>query len=219
MKAIILEGGEGTGKSTTAIALKKRLEEQGETVVIVREPGSTKNAENIRTLLMESNFDKMTEILLFTAARRELMVNEIEPLIDTNTIVIFDRSVWSTLVYQGLTPELREYISDLHIGTLDISKYLIDRGMKVAQFILDVDVNITQQRIKDREELTRFDKAPIEEHERLRKEFKELCIGFNLSVAPTCSIVPEKHNIDKEESIKERVDHIIDSLEDIWREV
>ncbi|MEM6974234.1 MAG: dTMP kinase [Pseudomonadota bacterium] len=99
-----LEGADGTGKSTQARALEDRLTAAGHTVVRTREPGGAPGAEDIRRLLVEGEpgrWSAETEMLLFTAARRDHMERVIAPALAAGRIVLCDRFVDSTRAYQG----------------------------------------------------------------------------------------------------------------------
>ncbi|NND01184.1 MAG: dTMP kinase [Acidimicrobiia bacterium] len=100
---IALEGVEGVGKSTVAAALKELIEEAGHEVMTVREPGGTATGERIRHVLLNTD-DKVspwTEALLFAAARSQLATEVVESALAAGTWVISDRSVYSSLAYQG----------------------------------------------------------------------------------------------------------------------
>ena len=100
---ITFEGIDGSGKSTQSQLLAKSLESIGQSVILTREPGGSEGAEIIRSLLVSGETDRWspeTEILLFTAARRDHLEKTIQPALDKNQIVICDRFVDSTRVYQ-----------------------------------------------------------------------------------------------------------------------
>lgn len=99
---VTLEGGEGAGKSTQAGELRVRLESLGRRVVQVREPGGTKFGEELRELLLSSSkLATRTEMLLFLAARSELVDKVVKPSLDRGIDVISDRYTDSTMAYQG----------------------------------------------------------------------------------------------------------------------
>lgn len=115
---ISLEGIDGSGKSTQARLLAEHLRAKGRQVVLTREPGGSPGAEEIRKLLLEGTTDRWsahTEILLFTAARRDHMERTIEPALDAGKVVICDRFADSTRMYQGLRgDDLRALVDRLH---------------------------------------------------------------------------------------------------------
>ncbi len=100
---IALEGVEGVGKSTVAAALQDLIEEAGHDVLIVREPGGTPSGERIRHVLLDTDDEvaPWTEALLFSAARAQLARDVVEPALEAGTWVVSDRSVYSSLAYQG----------------------------------------------------------------------------------------------------------------------
>ena len=113
---ITLEGIDGAGKSTQARLLAARLRAAGRRVVETREPGGAPGAEEIRRLLVEGEpgrWSAETEILLFTAARRDHVERTIQPALERGDIVICDRYVDSTRAYQG-DGGLRAMVDKLH---------------------------------------------------------------------------------------------------------
>ena len=115
---ITFEGIDGSGKSTQARRLAEALRARGDDVVLTREPGGAPGAEDIRRLLVEGDPDRWspeTEILLFTAARRDHLENTIQPALDRGATVISDRFADSTRVYQGAARgDLRDLVDRLH---------------------------------------------------------------------------------------------------------
>ena len=100
---VALEGIEGAGKSSIASGLAERLSADGERVVRVREPGGTAAGELIRHILLDAPaaVAPWTEALLFAAARAQLAAEVVRPALDAGAFVITDRSVYSSLAYQG----------------------------------------------------------------------------------------------------------------------
>jgi len=115
---ITLEGIDGSGKSTQANALGEALNKNGNIAVLTREPGGSVGAELIRKLLVEGDPNRWspeTEMLLFTAARRDHFEKTIRPALERGKIVISDRFADSTRVYQGATRgDLRALVDQLH---------------------------------------------------------------------------------------------------------
>src|SRR5450432_3572237 len=101
-KFIVFDGGEGCGKSTQAQLLKQVLEASGSRVLLVRDPGSTTIGELIRAILLNPENDQMSmrcEMLLYMAARAQMMKEIILPALEGGSVVISDRFVSSTLAY------------------------------------------------------------------------------------------------------------------------
>jgi len=115
---ISFEGIDGSGKSTQTKLLKQHLEDLGHDVVLTREPGGSPGAEEIRALVLQGDPDRWsahTEILLFTAARRDHLERTIQPALAAGKIVICDRFADSTRMYQGLSRgDLRQAVDQLH---------------------------------------------------------------------------------------------------------
>ena len=99
---IVFEGGDGSGKSTQAHSLNRRLRRRGIPVLLTREPGGTPAGETIRRWLKsQHNLQPLTELLLFEAARTQLVESVIRPSLDGGSTVISDRYTASTVAYQG----------------------------------------------------------------------------------------------------------------------
>jgi dTMP kinase len=131
---VTLEGGEGAGKSTQAGQLRARLESLGRRVVQVREPGGTAFGEELRALLLSSTkISTRTEMLLFLAARSEVVDKVIKPALDSGIDVVCDRFIDSTVAYQG-------YGRGLDIGLIDVVNVAVIEGcVPDLTILLDVD--------------------------------------------------------------------------------
>ena len=103
MLLITFEGIDGSGKSTQARRLNHHLQSEGFETLVVREPGGTALSERVRSILLESDFNvhPMAELLLFSAARAQLVAERIRPALEAGRIVICDRFYDSTTAYQG----------------------------------------------------------------------------------------------------------------------
>ncbi|TMV15114.1 dTMP kinase [Arenibacterium halophilum] len=115
---LTFEGIDGSGKSTQARMLHAALCERGHDAILTREPGGSPGAEEIRSLVLEGDPDRWsaeTELLLFTAARRDHLERTILPALSAGQIVICDRFADSTRMYQGLSRgDLRAKVDQLH---------------------------------------------------------------------------------------------------------
>lgn len=168
---ITLEGIDGSGKSTQAKALKEALEAEGYDVLLTREPGGSPGAEEIRALVLEGETDRWsaeTEILLFTAARRDHLERTIEPALAAGKIVICDRFVDSTRVYQGISRgELRDSVDALH-------ELMIGREADLT-LLFDMDPAVGLERAKARQTAEeRFEDMGLELQVAMRAGFLAL---------------------------------------------
>ncbi len=115
---ISFEGIDGSGKSTQVALLAEHLRSEGRDVILTREPGGSPGAEEIRALVLQGDPDRWsaeTEILLFTAARRDHLERVIRPALEAGKIVICDRFADSTRMYQGMSRgDLRATVDRLH---------------------------------------------------------------------------------------------------------
>ena len=168
---ISFEGIDGSGKSTQAKVLTKTLEDLGYNVVLTREPGGSIGAEEIRRLVLQGDPDRWSaesEILLFTAARRDHLEKTILPALDAGKIVICDRFADSTRMYQGLSRgDLRSLVDELHSLMI-----LRDPDLTV---LIDLDPKLGLTRAKSRNTAEeRFEDFGISLQEKMRVGFLNL---------------------------------------------
>ena len=168
---ISFEGIDGSGKSTQAKLLAKTLVDLGYDVVLTREPGGSVGAEEIRALVLQGDPDRWSaesEILLFTAARRDHMEKTILPALNAGKIVICDRFADSTRMYQGLSRgDLRNLVDELH--NLMIPK---DPDLTV---LIDLDPTLGLSRAKARNTVEeRFEDFGVALQEKMRIGFLNL---------------------------------------------
>jgi len=165
-KFIVLDGTEGCGKSTQAQLLREALERAGLAVLAVRDPGSTRISEQIRSILLDTQNTEMgmrCEMLLYMAARSQMMAELILPALAEGKVVICDRFVSSTLAYQlggdGLTADQIRTIADVAIsGRWPDLTIILD--MPPEKSLARV------QRAKDR-----IEQRPMSYHEQVRKNY------------------------------------------------
>ena len=168
---VSFEGIDGCGKSTQAKLLNQYFVDQGKDVIFSREPGGSPGAETIRALLLTGNTDKWsaeTELLLFTAARRDHLETTIEPALASGKMVICDRFADSTRVYQGATRgDLRSKVDLLHTT-------MIGREPDIT-IIIDVEPEVALKRGLARNSgEDRFEDFGLEFQENLRHGFLKL---------------------------------------------
>ena len=163
---VSLEGGEGAGKTTQAALLKEYLEKQGRQVVSFREPGGSKLSENIRTLFLGCQMDAMTELMLVLAARRDNIKTLIEPAVSAGSVVIIDRFIDSTLVYQGIAGGLG---TDSVQNLMKITHTWLEPDLT---FLLDINPEIAFSRFTPSD---RLEMRGLEMQKIIRKGFLDVC--------------------------------------------
>ncbi len=172
---ITFEGGEGTGKTTQIRLLKQAMEQMGKEVLLTREPGGSEGAEKIRPLLVSGNtdWDALTEVLLFSAARRDHLVNKIWPALKEGKIVLCDRFADSTLAYQGYG---RKDDKELQKKLMDLYQMIAGDFCPDLTFILDVEPEIGLKRSCNRSgnNERRFEDMDIQFHKNLRQAFLKI---------------------------------------------
>lgn len=170
-KFITFEGVEGCGKSTQSKLLRDYLQEKNNEVILTREPGGTKVAEEIREILVNGDVNKLdgvTEILLNFAARKDHVERLIKPALKENKIVISDRFFDSTFAYQGYG-----YQEDLDIIE-NIKKSSIGNFASDITFLIDIDVEETLKRVANRSDNNRYEDMDLEFHKKVRNGFLEI---------------------------------------------
>lgn len=163
-KFITLEGSEGSGKSSVIRFLEKSLKEKGFSMKIFREPGSTRIGEKIREVLLDKKnmeLSPYTELLLYLAARTQLIEEKLADALEKFDFVICDRFFDSTLVYQGY---------GLALGSI------VEKSVKMFSLgyvpdltlVLDVPAKTGLKRIKNKD---RIESRSLDFHNRLRKGY------------------------------------------------
>lgn len=177
---ITFEGIDGSGKSTQTKLLATRLQDEGFDIILTREPGGSEGAEEIRDLVLQGATDRWsaeTEILLFTAARRDHIERTILPALAQGKIVICDRFADSTRMYQGISRgNLRALVDQLH--------HLMIPYDPDITILIDMDPEIGLKRAKARatsEE--RFEDFGLDLQKRMRSGFLELAREFDTRIA------------------------------------
>ena len=169
---ITLEGPDGSGKSMQVPALSDFIREQGFEVLTTREPGGTTIGDHIREVIMRMDNKSMnprTEILLFCAARAQIVAEVIRPQLEKGVVVLSDRYADSTLAYQG-------YGHGIELGILQSILAFATGGLKPdLTLLLDVDVETgLTRRHKGGGEWNRLDDYELAFHNRVRRGYLEL---------------------------------------------
>ena len=174
---IVIEGPDGSGKTTVCKLLAEKLKEEGHEVVHTREPGGIDIAEQIRNVILDPKntaMDPKTEALLYAASRAQHLVERVIPSINEGKIVLCERFVYSSLVYQG-------YARGLGIDAIyDINRFAIGDMMTDLVIYLDVDEKTGLSRVdsrgnKDRldGESSAFHKKVVAGYQLIKERFKD----------------------------------------------
>jgi len=168
---ITFEGGEGCGKSTQSKTLHKSLTQRGIPALLTHEPGGTPLSKKIRQLLKHDNdtrISPLAELLLFNAARAQLIAEVIRPALDKGEVVICDRYADSTTAYQG-------YGRGLDMETVKTINDNATQGLKPdLTILLDIAAEDGLARKKQRD---RFEQEDIAFHHRVREGYLKLAKG------------------------------------------
>ena len=196
---IVFEGGEGIGKSTQAKLLKAWLEQEGETVVLTREPGGSDLGIEIRKILLSHSTGEISpraETLLYAADRAHHVFSVIRPALAAGEVVIGDRYFDSSIAYQGAGRVLEPG------EVARISRWATESLFPTLTIIIDLPAEIGLARLKSKD---RLESQPIDFHERVRQEFLQLAL-----------LDPERYFIvDGSKSIEETHTEIISRVSEI----
>ncbi len=180
---ISVEGPDGSGKSSLCRWLKKKLEKEGFEVELFREPGSTRLGDKIREILLHSReveIKPCSEFFLFMAARMQLLEEKVFPALNSGKIVLLDRFIDSTLVYQGICGGLDYKI------LLDVMRKFIPKEFPTVTILLNCDVDTLIGRITGGDKIeTRgrdFLEKIVSAYGKLRNIFPERMICVDASV-------------------------------------
>ena len=173
---LTFEGVDGAGKTTQAHRLRERFERDGREVLVVREPGGTALGEELRRILLDPHSGDLApevELLLFMAARAQLCRLELQPALDAGKVVISDRFLWSSVVYQGI------------VGGVGIDEALaVGRGATRRlepdrTFLIDVDPEVPYRGLDDTD---RMERRGLEFQLQVRAGFLTLAERFAESI-------------------------------------
>ena len=171
-KFITFEGGEGSGKSTMIEKTFKWLIDNNINCIKTREPGGIKISEKIREVILDNDnieMDSRTEALLYAAARRQHLVEKVIPALNDGIVVLCDRFIDSSLVYQGHARGIG--IDEI----IKINEFAIDGYMPDLSIFFDIEPKLGLERIlmDNNREVNRLDKEKMEFHTLVRE-------GYNL---------------------------------------
>lgn len=167
---IAFEGGEGSGKSTQSKLLKEWLEEEGEEVLLSREPGGTEMGKDLRRILLDHSTGEISpraEALLYAADRAHHVYSKIRPALERGEVVITDRYFDSSIAYQGAG---RILVSG---EVARISRWATESLFPSLTILIDQPAEIGLSRLKSKD---RLEIEPIDFHERIRQEYLQLTL-------------------------------------------
>ena len=184
---ITFEGGEGVGKTTQVARLVERIAAAGLDVKTAREPGATPLGEEIRAWVKgEASTSPTAELLLFAAARAQLVADFLKPSLSRGGVIVLDRYVDSTLAYQGYgrgldIDQIREVNRIATGGLLPELTVLLDAEpstglsrVDAAPMLFEQSGSISKGKRLDPENERRFEREPITFHEKVRNGYREL---------------------------------------------
>lgn len=175
-KFIVFEGGEGSGKSTILEMIYEYLIENNINCIKTREPGGIQISEDIRKIILDTkntSMDGKTEALLYTAARRQHLVERVVPKLNDGVIVLCDRFIYSSLAYQGYARGIG--MSDIY----QINKFAVGEYMPDLNILFDVSPQIGLSRINKNKgrEINRLDLEKMDFHNKVREGYHKLYEG------------------------------------------
>lgn len=201
---ITFEGTEGSGKTTVLREITKRLQEGR--YITTREPGGVPIAEAIRSVILDERsmmMDEWTEAYLYTAARRQHLIERVIPALNEGKVVLCDRFIDSSLAYQG-------YARGLGIDTVEsINRIVIGTYMPDVTIYFDVPPEVGLQRIfKNRsDEVNRFDQESLNFHKKVYEGYTKVRERF-----------PERiRTVDASQSIERVIEEVWKIVEDAIR--
>ncbi len=200
---ITFEGGEGTGKTTIINYISKYLNDKGYSVVTTREPGGIDIAEQIRNIILDVKNTKMdyrTEALLYAASRTQHLAEKVIPALKENKIVLCDRYLDSSLVYQGIARGLG--VDNVLKVNMFATEY-----MPNITFFIDVKPEICFKRLKDNHrEMDRLDLEKMDFHNKVYEGYREIAKMYPNRIV---SIDGDRKIEDIIEDIKMRIDKLL----------
>ncbi len=170
---VTFEGGEGAGKTTVLKEIQKKLEKTGRPVLATREPGGSYIAEKIREVILDpshTEMDARTEALLYAAARRQHLVEKVIPHLERGGVVLCDRFVDSSLVYQGFARKIGvEAVRELNM-------FATEGRLPDITLYFDIDPKEGLERIAANKgrEINRLDQESLSFHESVREMYLQL---------------------------------------------
>ncbi len=191
---ITLEGPDGSGKTTVSTLLVEQLKKENYKVLLTREPGGIDISEQIRNIILDpknTTMDYRTEALLYAAARRQHLIEKVQPAIKNGYIVICDRFIDSSLVYQGVGRGIG--IKEVY----DMNMFAIEGVFPTKTIFFDVPYLVGLERIqKSNRQQDRLDMESNDFHRKTFEGYQQICNQYKERIV----------KIDATKSIDEVVD-------------
>ncbi len=199
---ITFEGNDGSGKTTISKLVYEKLSEMGYPVIYTREPGGIDIAEQIRNVILDPKntaMDARCEALLYAASRRQHLIEKVLPALEENKIVLCDRFIDSSLVYQGIARNIG--IDEVYA----INEFAIEGNLPDATIFLHVDLDTGLSRIESRGSKDRLDNESMNFHRMVAEGYEKVC-----------KLYPERmHVIDATKTVDEVFQNTLDVLLEI----
>lgn len=199
---ITFEGNDGSGKTTISKLVYEKLSEMGYPVIYTREPGGIDIAEQIRNVILDPKntaMDARCEALLYAASRRQHLIEKVLPALEENKIVLCDRFIDSSLVYQGIARNIG--IDEVYA----INEFAIEGNLPDATIFLHVDLDTGLSRIESRGSKDRLDNESMNFHRMVAEGYEKVC-----------KLYPERmHVIDATKTVNEVFQNTLDVLLEI----
>lgn len=198
---ITVEGTDGAGKSTQIQLLTDYLKSKGRNVILKREPGGTEISEKIRELILDVNNKEMSDVaeaLLYAASRAQLVQQVIKPALVKGEVVICDRFVDSSIVYQGIARGLGKNMVE------EINRFAIDGIMPDITLFFDLSPEIGIKRKMQDQKLDRMESEKLDFHLRVYEGYKTLTNMYSDRI----------RRIDANMTIEEVHKQVLDAIKD-----
>ncbi len=202
---ITFEGNDGSGKTTISKLTYEKLKDMGYPVVYTREPGGIDIAEQIRSVILDPKntaMDARCEALLYAASRRQHLVEKVLPAIGEGKIVLCDRFVDSSLVYQGIARGIG--IEEVYA----INQFAIEGHLPDATIFLSVDFETGLSRVHSRGNQDRLDNESMEFHKMVAEGYEIIKERFH----------ERMHVIDANNDIETVLQHTVDCVLEIIKD-
>lgn len=203
---ITFEGGEGSGKTTIIERVCNFFEEKGMECVLTREPGGTNISEQIRNVILDrknTEMDGMTEAYLYAASRRQHVIEKIVPALEAGKVVISDRYVDSSIVYQGYVRGFgMDKILELNLEAIRVNEYPILLPDLTIYFDVDPEIGLARINKNKNREVNRLDLEKMEFHKKVREGYLKWAKQNNKRIVV----------IDASKSIDEIADEVINLI-------